>query len=70
MNKLTSPTAALRMKIKVRDFFSNPANIILTITVVVLGFFTLYPLFLLVADTVKVNVILCIRNCSVKRLVI
>lgn len=56
MDKIASPTLGLRLKIKLRDFFSNPANIILIITVVVLGFFTLYPLFLLVADTVKVNI--------------
>jgi len=56
MNKIANPTAALRMKIKMRDFFSNPANIILVITVVVLGFFTLYPLVLLIGNTVKVNI--------------
>lgn len=56
MTKLSSPTASLKFKIKMRDFFSNPANIILIITIVVLGFFTMYPLFLLVSDTIQVNI--------------
>ncbi|MCQ2398067.1 MAG: iron ABC transporter permease [Sphaerochaetaceae bacterium] len=45
-----------RAQSRIRDFLSNPANIILLVTVSVLGFFTLYPLVLLVADTVKVNI--------------
>ncbi len=43
------------MLFKTREFFSTPANIILTVTVVVLGFFTVYPLYLLIKDTVTVN---------------
>ncbi|MCX4285723.1 MAG: iron ABC transporter permease [Clostridia bacterium] len=39
-----------------KRFFSQPANIILVLTVVVLGFFTLYPLILLVLDTFKVQI--------------
>ena len=39
-----------------KSFFSQPANIILVISVVVLGFFTIYPLITLLADTFKVHV--------------
>lgn len=56
MSDATKATKALKLRIKARDFFSNPANIILVITVVSLGFFTLYPLILLIGDTIKVNI--------------
>ncbi len=52
---LVKPSRAKRMYFKTREFFTTPANIILTVTVVVLGFFTVYPLFLLIKDTVTVN---------------
>lgn len=52
---LVKPSRAKRMYFKTREFFTTPANIILTVTVVVLGFFTVYPLFLLIKDTVSVN---------------
>ena len=39
-----------------KRFFSQPANIILVITVAVLGFFTLYPLLLLIIDTFRVQI--------------
>lgn len=56
MAELNKATRALRWKIKMRDFFSNPANVILILTVVVLGFFTVYPLILLIGNTIKVNI--------------
>ncbi len=56
MVELDKATRALRIKVKMRDFFSNPANLILILTVFVLGFFTVYPLVLLVGNTVKVNI--------------
>ena len=49
-------TSLKKKMFRVRDFFSNPANIILTVTVLVMGFFTLYPLILLLIDTVTVNI--------------
>ena len=39
-----------------RDFVTKPENIILLVTVVVLGFFTIYPVVLLVSNTLKVNI--------------
>lgn len=39
-----------------KAFFTQPANIILVVAVIVLGFFTLYPLILLLVDTFKVHV--------------
>lgn len=56
MANFDKATMALRMKVKIRDFFSNPANVILILTVVILGFFTLYPLILLIQNTVTVNI--------------
>lgn len=56
MAELAKPAGKLKFKTKARDFFSNPANVILTVTVVFLGFFTLYPLVLLIANTLKVNI--------------
>ena len=41
---------------RVRDFVTKPENIILLVTVVVLGFFTIYPVVLLVSNTLKVNI--------------
>ena len=41
---------------RVRDFVTKPENIILLVTVVVLGFFTVYPVVLLVSNTLKVNI--------------
>ena len=40
----------------VRDFLTKPENIILLLTVVILGFFTVYPVVLLVSNTLKVNI--------------
>ncbi|MCR5443928.1 MAG: iron ABC transporter permease [Sphaerochaetaceae bacterium] len=40
----------------IRDFLTKPENIILLLTVVILGFFTIYPVVLLVANTMKVNI--------------
>ncbi|MDT3389128.1 MAG: iron ABC transporter permease [bacterium] len=40
----------------IRDFLTKPENIILLLTVVILGFFTIYPVVLLVANTLKVNI--------------
>ena len=57
MDKVSVKAPSLKKKMfRVRDFFSSPANIILTVTVLVLGFFTLYPLILLVIDTLTVNI--------------
>ena len=39
-----------------RDFITKPENIILLLTVVILGFFTVYPVVLLVSNTLKVNI--------------
>ena len=56
MAELSRATKALKFKIKMRDFFSNPANVILVLTVGILGFFTVYPLVLLIGNTIKVNI--------------
>ena len=40
----------------IRDFIAKPENIILLLTVVILGFFTVYPVVLLVSNTLKVNI--------------
>ena len=40
----------------IRDFLTKPENIILLLTVVILGFFTIYPVVLLVSNTMKVNI--------------
>ena len=39
-----------------KSFFTQPSNIILVVTVLFLGFFTLYPLILLLTDTFKVHI--------------
>ena len=57
MDKVSVKALSLKKRLfRMRDFFSSPANIILTVTVLVLGFFTLYPLILLVIDTLTVNI--------------
>ena len=56
MAELNKAEKTLRIKVKVRDFFTNPANVILVLTVCVLGFFTVYPLVLLIGNTIKVNI--------------
>ncbi len=57
MNEITKTKAHKRkLKYRLRDFISKPENIILSITVVVLGFFTIYPLLLLLKDTITVNI--------------
>lgn len=45
-----------KLRYRLKEFFSKPENIILTLTVVVLGFFTVYPLILLIKDTITVNI--------------
>ena len=45
-----------RFKNWAKNFIAQPANIILVVAVIVLGFFTLYPLLTLLADTFKVHV--------------
>jgi len=45
-----------RMLNSTKAFFTQPANIILVVSVVLLGFFTVYPLVLLVSDTMKVHI--------------
>lgn len=56
MPDLLTVSRSRRFKNDLKAFFTQPANIILAISVVVLGFFTLYPLILLVADTFKVHI--------------
>ncbi len=45
-----------KLRYRAKEFFSKPENIILTLTVIVLGFFTVYPLILLIKDTITVNI--------------
>ncbi|MBQ0011013.1 MAG: iron ABC transporter permease [Ruminococcus sp.] len=45
-----------RLKNSIKAFFTEPANIILAISVVVLGFFTIYPMVLLISDTARVHI--------------
>ena len=45
-----------RFKNWLKSFISQPANIILVMSILILGFFTLYPLITLLADTFKVHI--------------
>ena len=45
-----------RFKNWAKSFLTQPSNIILVVTVLFLGFFTLYPLILLLTDTFKVHI--------------
>ena len=45
-----------RFKNWLKSFVTQPANIILVVSVLILGFFTLYPLVMLLADTFKVHI--------------
>ena len=56
MQKSNELSKGRKFKNWMKSFFSQPANIILVITVVVLGFFTIYPLITLLIDTFKVHV--------------
>lgn len=49
------PSAGKKFWYSTKRFFSNPANIILTVFFVILAFFIFYPLFTLVYDTFIVN---------------
>ncbi|MCQ2435412.1 MAG: iron ABC transporter permease [Clostridia bacterium] len=52
----TAVSGKRRVMNSIKAFFTQPANIILTVSVVLLGFFTIYPLVLLVLDTTKVHI--------------
>lgn len=56
MPDLLTVSRSRKFKNAVKAFFTQPANIILTISLVILGFFTLFPLILLLIDTFVIHV--------------
>lgn len=56
MPELLTVSRSRKFKNAVKAFFTQPANIILTISLVILGFFTLFPLILLLIDTFVIHV--------------